>query len=184
LARLVGVNRNFDEKRLTGAVLLNMEKAFDTMWVKGLIFKLTIRNFPSYLVKNVSSYLDCRTFQTSFQSATSTYRGMRAGVTQSGLVSPVLFSLYVNDKPTRSCHVELAQYTALIATSHTPSLLVSYLETSQYTWHCLRDWRIAIDASKSTAVVSVKTARHIQRPDQSSFSKSQCSGSKQHIILG
>jgi hypothetical protein len=118
LARLVErVNKNFDERRLTGAVFLDVAKAFDTVWVKGLLYKLTILNFPAYLVKTLSSYLHHRTFQTSFKSATSTRRNMRAGVAQGGLVSPVLFSLYVNDMPTPSRHVELALYaddTALI----------------------------------------------------------------------
>jgi hypothetical protein len=50
---------------------------------------------------------------------------------QGGLVSPVMFSLYVNNIPTPSRHVELAQYvddTALVDTSRSPSLLVGYLE--------------------------------------------------------
>jgi hypothetical protein len=151
------VNRNFDERRLTGAVFLDVAKAFDTVWVKGLLYKITVLNFPSYLAKTISSYFDCRTFQTSFESATSTCRGMRAGVVQGGLVSPVLFSLYVNDISTPSRHVELAQYaddTALVATSRSPSLLVGYLEVyldRLERW--LRDWRIAINASKSTAVL-------------------------------
>jgi hypothetical protein len=120
LVRLVErVNRNFDERRLTGAVFLDVAKAFDTVWVEGLLYKLTILDFPSYLVKTLPSYLHHRTFQTSFRSATSSRRNMRAGVAQGGLVSPVLFSLYVNDVPTPSRHVELALYadgTALIAT--------------------------------------------------------------------
>jgi hypothetical protein len=132
LARLVeSVNRNFNERCLTGAVFLDVAKAFGTVWVKGLLYKLTALNFPSYLVITISSYLDCRTFQTSFQPATSTCRGMRAGVAQGGLISPVLFSLNVNDIPRPSRHVKLAQYaddTALVATSRSPSLLVAYLE--------------------------------------------------------
>jgi hypothetical protein len=35
---------------------------------------------------------------------------MWAAVAQGGIVSPVLFSLYVNDIPTPSRHVQLAQY--------------------------------------------------------------------------
>jgi hypothetical protein len=116
LARLVERdNRNFDERRLTGAVFLDVVKPLTLVWVKGLVYKLTILNFPSYLVKILSSYHH-RTFQTS-NSATSTRRTMRAGVAQNELVSPVLFSLYVNDMPTPSRHVELALYaddTALI----------------------------------------------------------------------
>jgi hypothetical protein len=132
LARLVERdNRNFDERRLTGAVFLDVVKPLTLVWVEGLVYKL-ILNFPSYLVKILSSYLHHRTFQSSFKSATSTRRTMRAGVAQNELVSPVLFSLYVNDMPSPSRHVELALYaddTALIATSHSPLLLVMYLET-------------------------------------------------------
>jgi len=54
-------------------------------------------------------YLMDRTFEVSFQTATSSRRGMRAGVAQGGLISPVLFSLYV-DMPSLSHHVELALY--------------------------------------------------------------------------
>jgi hypothetical protein len=56
---------------------------------------------------------------------------MWAGVAQGGLVSPVLFSLYVNDMPTPSRHVEVAQCAhdrAIVAASRSPSLLVDYLE--------------------------------------------------------
>ena len=105
---------------ITGAVFLDVAKAFDTVWVDGLLFKLTALNFPSYLVKTISSYLHNRTSEVSFQTATSTHRGMRAGVAQGGLISSVLFSLYVNHIPVPSRHVELALYaddTAITATS-------------------------------------------------------------------
>jgi hypothetical protein len=61
-----------------------------------------------------------------------TFCSMWSGVVQGGLVSPVFFSLYVNDMPTPSRHVELALYaddTVLIATCRSPSLLVSYQQT-------------------------------------------------------
>jgi hypothetical protein len=173
LARLVQrVNRNCDERWLTGAVFLDVAKAFDTVWVKGLLYKLTVLSFPSYRVKTISSYLACCTFQTSFQTATSTSRVMRAGVAQDGIVSPVLFSLYVNDIPTPSRHVELAKYaddTALIATSRDPSLLVGYLEAylgRLEFW--LRNWRIPIQVSQRAALLSAKAARRVrqQRPVQ------------------
>ena len=95
-----------------------MAKAFDTAWIDGLLNKLTLLNFPSYIVRTISSYLKDRTFEASFQTATISRRGMRPGVAQGGLISPVLFSLYVNDMPPH--HVELALYaddTAIIATS-------------------------------------------------------------------
>jgi hypothetical protein len=63
--------------------------------------------------------------------------------------------------------VELAQYaddTALVATSRSPPLLVGYLEAYLGRLeHWLRDWRIAINVSKSTAVLFVKAARRIRK---------------------
>jgi len=57
---------------------------------------------------------------------------MQAGVAQGGLISPVHFSLYVNDMPSPSHHIELALYaddTPIIAASRNTTLLISYLES-------------------------------------------------------
>jgi hypothetical protein len=85
--------------------------------------------FPSYIVYTISSYPKDRTFDASFQMATSSRRILLAGVAQGGFISPVLFSLYVKDMP--SYHVELALYAdemAIIASSRKPTLLGSYLD--------------------------------------------------------
>jgi len=133
LVRLIErITWNFDEKRLTGAVFLDVAKAFDTVWIDGLLYKLTLLNFPSYIVHTISSYLRGRKFEAFFYTAASSRRNMRAGMEQGGLISSVLFSLYVNDMPSPSHHVQLALYvddTAIIATSCKPTLLVSYLES-------------------------------------------------------
>ena len=51
LARLVdGISRNIGEKRLTGAVFLDVAKAFDTVWIDGLLHMLSLLNFLSYIV--------------------------------------------------------------------------------------------------------------------------------------
>jgi hypothetical protein len=160
--------RNFSEKRLTGAIFLDVAKAVDTVWVDGLLFTLTAQNFPSYLVQIISSCVHNRTFEAAFLSATSTRRCMRAGVAQGGVVSPVLFSLYVNDMSVPSRHVELALYaddTAIIATSRKSAPLIRYLEThlsDLERW--LREWRIAINVSKSNAMLFAKASWRVPRP--------------------
>jgi len=133
LAHLVEIiTRNFGEKGPTGTVFIDVDKAFDIILIDGLLYKLTLLNFPSYVVHTISSYLRGRTFEASFKTGTSSRRGMRAGVAQGGLISPVLFTLYVNDMPSLSHHIDLAFYadhTAIIATSRKPTLLVSCLES-------------------------------------------------------
>jgi hypothetical protein len=79
-------------------------------------------------------------------------------VAQGGLIFPVHFSLYVNDMPSPSHHLELALYaddTAVTATSRKPTLLVSNLESYLNDFQpWLSEWRIAINVSKSTAITS------------------------------
>jgi len=126
LAHLVErITRNF------GAVFLDLAKVFDTVWVDGLVYKLASVIFPSYIVHTILSYLRDRTFEASFETITSSRRGMRAGVALGGLISPVLLNLYVNDMPSPSHHVDLALYAnkASLATSRKSTLLVSYLES-------------------------------------------------------
>jgi retron-type reverse transcriptase len=93
---------------------------------------------------------------------------MRAGVAQGGLISPVLFSLYVNDIPSPSHHVELALYaddTAIIATCRKSKLLIRYLASYLNDLHrWLSEWRIAINVSKSTAIIFARAGRHFIQP--------------------
>ena len=129
-----------------------------------------------------------RMFEASFQTATSSRRGMRAGVAQGGLISPVLFSLYVNDMPPHSHHVELALYaddTAIIATSRKLTLLVSYLESylnDLQRW--LSDWRIAINVTKSTAIIFARARRRFIQPRPMTVFGYQSNGSTLLAIWG
>jgi hypothetical protein len=87
---------------------------------------------------------------------------------QVSLISLVLFSLYVNDKPKPLHHVALALYVvnaAIIATSHKPTLLISYLESYLNDFlQWLSEWRIAINISKSTSVIFTSAGQHFIKP--------------------
>ena len=163
---------------------LDVAKAFDTIWIDGFLYKLTLLNFPSYIVHTISSYLRDRTFEAPFQTATSFRRPMRTGLI--GLMSPVLFSLYVNDMSPPSHHVELALYaddTAFLATSR--KLLVSYLESylnDIQRW--LSEWRFAINISKSTAVIFARAGRHFVQPRPITLFGEPSNGLTQLFIWG
>jgi hypothetical protein len=92
---------------------------------------------------------------------------MRYGGAQGGLASPLFSSLLVNDTPVPSPHVELALYagdTAIIATSRKSALLIRYLETylsDLERW--LREERIAVNVSKSSAMLFAKAAWRVPR---------------------
>jgi len=103
-------------------------KAFDTILIDGLLYKLTLLIFPSYIAHTISSYITDRAFEASFQTDTSSRRGKRVGIAEGVFITPVLYSLYVKEKCPPSHHVDLALYakdTAIIATSRKPTLLLS-----------------------------------------------------------
>ena len=142
-------------------VSLDVAEAFNTIWVSGLLYKLTVLNFTSYLVKTISSCLRLSKQPHSHAVA------FGLACLESWIVSHVLSSLYVSDMPTPSHHFELALYaedTAIIATSRKPAQLVSYLESylsDLEQW--VKEWRIPI-ISKGPAMLFAEVGRCIPKP--------------------
>ena len=56
------ITKNKSERKSTGVVLLDIEKAFDSVWHDGLIYKLNMFGFPIYLQKLIQSFLSERSF--------------------------------------------------------------------------------------------------------------------------
>jgi hypothetical protein len=68
----------------TAGVFLHIEKAFDTTWHSGSIYKLSKLEFLTSLIKLMALFLQ-RKFRVSVEGEMSTPRIMQAGVPQ-GLV--------------------------------------------------------------------------------------------------
>lgn len=52
-----------NQNKSTAAIFFDIEKAFDTVWHDGLIFKLKENNIPQYIIKMIDSFLHERTFR-------------------------------------------------------------------------------------------------------------------------
>jgi hypothetical protein len=90
----------------TAAMFLDIKKAFDTTWYSSLLHKLSKFEFSTNLIKLIDSFLSQREFNVWGQSEISTPREIQAGVPQVSVLSPTLFSMYVNDVPqTRGVHL-------------------------------------------------------------------------------
>jgi hypothetical protein len=85
---------------LTAAVFLDIEKAFDTTWYPGLLYKLSELWFLARLIKLTSSFLTNIRFKVSVEGELSSPRKIVAGVPQGSILAPVLYGLYINDAPT------------------------------------------------------------------------------------
>jgi len=98
--RLMGhVTLNFSKNMSTAEVVLNIEKAFDTTWHPGLLYKLSKLHFSANFIKLISSFLTNRKFRVTVEGELSTPREIQAGVPQGSVLAPTLYSLYINDAP-------------------------------------------------------------------------------------
>jgi hypothetical protein len=121
---------NFNNMSMA-AVFLDIEKAFDTTWYNGLLYKLSKMNFSASLIKLISSFLSNRKFSVSVEDEMSTPRIMKAEVPHDSVLSPTLFNMYINYTP-QTIGVHLALFvddTCLYATERKED----YVKTSALT---------------------------------------------------
>lgn len=149
------ITYNFNLSRPTGAVFLDIEKAFDRVWHSGLIYKLKKFNYPQKLINLIRSYLFNRKYAVTVESVTSTERTARAGVPQGSVLGPLLFNIYIADVPTAP-YTKLAQFaddTAIYISSHNKAQVTLRLQAHlDLLNNYFLLWRIKINPQKTMAV--------------------------------
>jgi len=91
-------------------VSLDMSKAFDTVNIHTLINKLQETTTPPTLIKFIANYIKGRKAFTLYNNTSSKQQTLRTGVPQGGVLSPILFNLYVSDIPQPPRNVQLETY--------------------------------------------------------------------------
>lgn len=163
------VKRAWRAKRSTAIVTLDIERAFDTVWHEGLIFKLINHNTPQYLCKIIKSFLDDRRFEVHVESSRSRVHQVVAGVPQGSLLSPLLYSIYTSDIPTPA-GCELGQYaddTAVATIGLKPTTMIRRLNGGlQRISRYFQKWRIKINPTKTEAIFLTRRGLNRYKPNE------------------
>lgn len=88
---------NMDNGSLTGAVFIDLSKAFDTVDHELLVHKLRSLGLDDICIQWFISYLGSRNQVTSVASTLSSSAAVTVGVPQGSILGPLLFLVYVND---------------------------------------------------------------------------------------
>lgn len=87
-------------KKPTIAIALDIAKAFDTAWIEGIIHKFShIYNIDHHLCRLLYSYLTDRKFNVRINDTLSNTYPINAGVPQGGVLSALIYILYIADMP-------------------------------------------------------------------------------------
>lgn len=80
------IKNSLSNKQSTGLLTFDIEKAFDSVWHKGLVYKMLKFKFkfPMYINKMIQSFLSKRSFQVSINGTDSKVYSIIAGAPKAG----------------------------------------------------------------------------------------------------
>ena len=91
--------KGFDKGFMTGMILIDLQKAFDTIDHDILLKKLSAIGFSNHTIGWFKSYLSNRLFRVNLGNCYSDLSNITCEIPQGSILGPLLFLIYVNDMP-------------------------------------------------------------------------------------
>jgi len=144
-------------KQFTLAVMVDLEKAFDLVWHKGLLYKMEKLGFEGNILQFVSDFLSNRSIQVRIGSSLSSAYRLQNGTPQGSAISPFLFLIMINDIDTPVKNVQLSLYaddSAMWKTGRNLDIIIRDIQ--RYLDQLVKffnDWGLKISSDKTVAIV-------------------------------
>ena len=129
----------FDSGLYTGMILIDLQKAFDTINHCILLKKMKFIGFSDEAILWFSSYLSARKFKVVINNSYSTPGDITCGVPQGSILGPLLFLLYINDiSQSIECEVLLYADDTCLLFQHKDTMIIK--EQLNKNFQSLCDW--------------------------------------------
>jgi hypothetical protein len=100
LARIINeILVQFYKDKTTAMTLLDLEKAFDTVWINGLVKKMCDGRIDLNFAKSIHSYLAYSKIKVKVNNTLSSTKIIKRGAPQGSVIAPTLFNLFTFDLP-------------------------------------------------------------------------------------
>ncbi len=162
------IMKGTDNGLLTGMILIDLQKAFDTIDHAILLEKMNFLGFSESVIAWFRSYLDNRKFCVSIGKEKSDYGDLTCGVPQGSILGPLLFLLYVNDMPgATNCELLLyADDTCLLFQDKDPKVIELNLKNN---FNTICDWfvdnKLSIHLGEDKTKCILFSGKHRPRED-------------------
>ena len=91
------IYKSFDDEYEVRGVFLDISKAFDRVWHKGLIYKLKQNGILGKLLNLIIDFLSNRKQRVVLNGKYPSWTNIEAGVPQGSILEPLFFLIYIND---------------------------------------------------------------------------------------
>lgn len=146
----------------SAATFLDIKRAFDTVWHRGLLFKLYQLECPRYLMGLVKKFLENRQNVVKINGSLSYPFSNEQGIPQGSTLSPLLYNIFCHDifPPTNQITVaspyviQFADDTAIISHHKSISKAVQSLQVALnrvIVW--LDRWKLKVNPEKSQFII-------------------------------
>ena len=157
------IKNGFITGNVTTGIFLDVEKAFDQVWHKGLLYKLNNIGLPNILLRWIGDFLGNRKMIVHLNNKSGEPLKPIHGVPQGSPLSPILFLPYVADIPETSDGIIISQFADDISVFSCSKFyklneirLQRYL-SALFIW-CTK-WRIKLNPTKTKIVHFHKTKK-------------------------
>jgi len=155
------IYQGLDTHKNVCSVFLDISKAFDKVYHRGLLFKLKQIGISGKLFKLLESYLSDRYHRVVINGVCSDWKPVQSGVPQGSILGPLLFLIFINDivDDIKSNIYIFADDTSLMQYIDPHNVNISFATINE-DLHRLHEWSIQwradFNALKSSYIIFTK----------------------------